>query len=74
MSMERFTHEIACTRCGPVSFIEVENDGWTYMRRGPERHYRSLPEHFTQCGTGVQCTLCRRTVTDPVSIQEDQTP
>ena len=53
MGSDRYKTNIECLDCGrkgTVSF--VENDGWTFMNRGPERRIEGVSAGFTALGHG----------------------
>ena len=53
MSKDRYYRNISCPDCGRggKAYI-IENDGWTFMNRGNERHVQSVPLGFTVVNHG----------------------
>lgn len=48
MSKDRYYWSLNCSGCGKdgKAYI-IENDGWSFMNSGRERHVQSVPKGFT---------------------------
>jgi hypothetical protein len=59
-SKDRYEVTIKCPNCGNQANVHiVENDGWTFVNRGPEREISRIDGSISINRENITCSKCK---------------